>query len=124
MAFVGTLNPSSGDVSIFLPLEHARIAEAAQGDVRTTMFARYSLTGALCAALGALAAAMPEGLVGVGVDLLDALRLMFLFYGAVGLTVWLLYLQLPNRRPIHSQHCPRRWDPRAASYSGWPLSSP
>lgn len=96
VAFVGTLNPSSGDVSIFLPLEHARIAEAAQGDVRTTMFARYSLTGALCAALGALAAAMPEGLVGVGVDLLDALRLMFLFYGAVGLTVWLLYLQLPK----------------------------
>ena len=31
VAFVGTLNPSSGDVSLFLPLEHARLAEAADG---------------------------------------------------------------------------------------------
>src|SRR5512135_1840076 len=32
IAFIGTLNPSSGDVSVFLPLEHARLAEAGQGD--------------------------------------------------------------------------------------------
>src|SRR5476649_2365946 len=31
VAFVGTLNPSSGDVSVFLPLEHARLARAAIG---------------------------------------------------------------------------------------------
>jgi len=43
VAFAGTLNPSSGDVSVFLPLEHARLAEAAQGDARTALFARYSL---------------------------------------------------------------------------------
>jgi MFS family permease len=96
IAFVGTLNPSSGDVSVFLPLEHARLAEAAQGDARTTLFARYSLTGALCAAFGALAAAIPDGLVGLGFGRLAALRLMFVFYGAVGLTVWLLYLRLPE----------------------------
>lgn len=29
VAFVGTLNPSSGDVSVFLPLEHAQLANAA-----------------------------------------------------------------------------------------------
>lgn len=57
VALVGTLNPSSGDVSVFLPLEHARLAAAAQGHPRTALFARYSLLGALCAALGALAAA-------------------------------------------------------------------
>lgn len=96
IAFVGTLNPSSGDVSVFLPLEHARLAEAAQGDARTTLFARYSLTGALCAAFGALAAAIPDGLVGLGFGRLAGLRLMFAFYGAVGLTVWLLYLRLPE----------------------------
>ena len=62
IAFVGTLNPSSGDVSVFLPLEHARLAEAGQGDARTSLFARYSLLGALFAAFGALAAAIPEWL--------------------------------------------------------------
>ena len=34
VAFVGTLNPSSGDVSLFLPLEHTRIAEAAEGEAQ------------------------------------------------------------------------------------------
>ncbi|MGH8583790.1 MAG: MFS transporter [Gammaproteobacteria bacterium] len=96
IAFVGTLNPSSGDVSVFLPLEHARLAEAAQGDARTALFARYSLTGALCAAVGALAAAVPDRLVGWGIDGLTALRIMFLVYGGVGLAVCLLYLRLPR----------------------------
>jgi len=49
VAFVGTLNPSSGDVSVFLPLEHARLANAAPtSDARTRLFARYSLVGSLC----------------------------------------------------------------------------
>jgi MFS family permease len=47
VAFVGTLNPSSGDVSVFLPLEHARLASAASGRARTSLFARYSLLGAV-----------------------------------------------------------------------------
>ncbi|MGO4314141.1 MFS transporter, partial [Pseudomonas sp. KB_15] len=41
VAFIGTLNPSSGDVSVFLPLEQARLAEAATPDARTALFARY-----------------------------------------------------------------------------------
>jgi len=99
VAFVGTLNPSSGDVSVFLPLEHARLAGAAKDDVRTTLFARYSLTGALCAAVGSLAAAIPDALMGQGVDRLAALRGMFVVYGGVGLLVWLLYRKLPEPSP-------------------------
>ncbi|MEI6413877.1 MAG: MFS transporter [Pseudomonadota bacterium] len=101
IAFAGTLNPSAGDVSVFLPLEHARLAEAAQGEARTTLFARYSLTGTLCAAVGALAAALPDELagLGIGIDRLTALRLMFLAYGLVGFTVWLLYRALPEPVP-------------------------
>src|SRR2546427_1491087 len=95
VAFVGTLNPSSGDVSVFLPLEHARLAAAASGPARTALFARYSVLGALCAAVGALAAAVPEWLVNhAGTSRLFALRTMFLFYCAIGLLVWWLY-----RRP-------------------------
>jgi MFS family permease len=96
IAFVGTLNPSSGDVSVFLPLEHARLAEAAQGEARISLFARYSLLGALFAALGALAVAIPEFLVNLaGVTRLDALRAMFGLYGGIGCAVWLLYRRLP-----------------------------
>lgn len=97
IAFVGTLNPSSGDVSLFLSLEHARLAEAAHDEARTALFARYSLLGALFAALGALAVAFPEYLVALsGMTRLDALRLMFVLYGLIGCAVWLLYRRLPE----------------------------
>jgi len=95
VAFLGTLNPGSGDVSLFLPLEHARLAEAAQGHARTALFARYSLTASLCAALGALATAIPDGLADFGVDHLAAIRSMFMAYGAVGVVIWILYRRLP-----------------------------
>jgi MFS family permease len=92
VAFVGTLNPSAGDVSVFLPLEHAKLAGAATGHARTELFARYSVVGALCAALGALGAAAPDMLVRyAGISSVAALRAMFVLYAAVGLVVWWLY---------------------------------
>src|SRR6185436_4781359 len=42
---VGTLNPTAGDVSLFLPLEHAMLAHAGPDERRTQLFARYSLVG-------------------------------------------------------------------------------
>jgi predicted MFS family arabinose efflux permease len=98
VAFVGTLNPSSGDVSVFLPLEQARLAGAAHGDARTRLFARYSLLASLATAFGALAAAVPAWLAErAGIELLTALRLMFVGYAAVGSTLLLLYRRLPER---------------------------
>lgn len=95
VAFVGTLNPSSGDVSVFLPLEHARLAGAASGHARTALFARYSVVGAVCAAAGALAAGLPDWLSShTGSAAVVMLRAMFVLYAAIGLAVWLLY-----RRP-------------------------
>lgn len=97
VAFVGTLNPSSGDVSLFLPLEHASLAEAAEGESRTSLFARYSLLGSLCAAFGALATALPVQLAAwTGISALDAMRSMFVLYGAIGCAVWFLYRGLPK----------------------------
>lgn len=97
VAFVGTLNPSSGDVSVFLPLEHALLSGAASGDARTRLFARYTVTGSLCAALGALASGLPAWLATqTDWPLLTAMRAMFVFYGAIGGVVWLLYQRLPT----------------------------
>jgi MFS family permease len=100
VAFIGTLNPSAGDVSVFLPLEHAQLAGAAQGDARTRLFARYSLLAALAAAFGALAAAVPAWLTArAGIDPLAALRLMFVVYAAVGLVLMCCTAACPSRRP-------------------------
>lgn len=96
VAFVGTMNPSSGDVSVFLPLEHARLAASAQGEACTFLFARYTFVGACCAALGSLATAFPEVLTTAGVSQLDALRLMFVAYGLAGVAIFFLYRALPD----------------------------
>ena len=93
VAFVGTLNPSSGDVSVFLPLEHARLARAAaDSGARTALFSRYALAGGLSAAVGALASAWPAWWSAhVGGAVLDAMRAMFVLYALIGGVVALLY---------------------------------
>ena len=104
VAFVGTLNPSSGDVSVFLPLEHARLAHAAgNGAARTALFSRYGLAGGLSAAVGALASAWPAWWSAhVGGTPLDAMRAMFVLYAAIGLLVALLYRGLAARSPARA----------------------
>ncbi|HMA90989.1 MAG TPA: MFS transporter [Burkholderiales bacterium] len=100
VAFVGTINPSSGDVSVFLPLEHAVLATAAPAESRTTIFARYSFFGSIFGAIGALAAAIPSWLTSkAGLQLIEALRAMFFLYAAIGLAVWVLYLSMPRVHP-------------------------
>ena len=97
IAFFGPLNPSGGDASVFLPLEHTVLAAAAPASQRTGAFARYSFIGSACGALGALAAAVPDWLAAhAGWRLLEALRGMFVLYGLLGAAVWALYLRLPK----------------------------
>jgi len=98
VAFVGTINPSGGSASIFVPLEHSLLAGAVTPAQRTHSFARYSLVGALAGALGSLLAAAPDWLQGTGIGTLDALRLMFLAYAALGVLGGAIYWRL-ERRP-------------------------
>jgi len=101
IAIVGTLNPSSGDVSVFLPLEHAVLSQAARDRERTAVFARYSLVGALAAGVGALAAALPAMLAAAtGIPVLATLQAMFVLYAALGVLVALVYRGLPAARAV------------------------
>src|SRR5918997_4032590 len=59
IAFLGTINPSSGDVSVFLPTELALLPQTTSDAQRTALFARFSLIGSLIAAFGALSAGAP-----------------------------------------------------------------
>jgi MFS family permease len=96
IGFVGTLNPSAGDVSLFLPLEQALLAHGVADDKRTALFARYSLVGSLVGALGALAAGLPElASAALPLDGMVALRAMFVLYGLIGGVAFLLYRRLP-----------------------------
>src|SRR5215469_4747476 len=43
VAFVGTMNPTSGDASIFVPLEQTVLTQTIAARQRTALFARYSV---------------------------------------------------------------------------------
>jgi MFS family permease len=95
VAFVGTLNPSSGDVSVFLPTEQALLPQTVSDRQRTALFARYSLVGSLVAAAGALTAGLPELISEkTSLSLACALDGMFLLYAVLGLIALLLYRDL------------------------------
>ena len=109
VAFVGTLNPSSGDVSVFLPLEQSVLPLTVSAKERTALFARYSLVGSLVAAAGALFAGVADLFAARGVlSLSQALQGMFGLYGVLAVIAMVLYNRLsstlgepqPKRAPL------------------------
>jgi len=101
VAAIGTMNPSGGDVSAFLPLEQSLLPDTVPADRRTHLFARYALVASLAGSVGALAARLPEALVDhTDVTELESLQLVFVAYAVAGLAVYVLYRQLQPRAPV------------------------
>ena len=106
VAFIGSINPSSGDLGMLIPLEHALLTKETADRDRTRIFARYSLIGSLTSAAGSLAAALPAMLASRGWPELGAIKLMFYCYGMLGLLAALLYRRLPRDRS-HAATAPK-----------------
>jgi MFS family permease len=98
VAFVGTINPSTGDIGVVVPLEHSMLARHAADEERTRIFARYSLIGALSMAAGALAAGLADIFVAWGFTRPAAFRGMFYLYAALGVGAAFVYGRLPHAR--------------------------
>jgi predicted MFS family arabinose efflux permease len=96
IAVIGTINPTSGDASIFLPLEQAALTETVAPRRRTALFARYSIIGSAAGAIGTLAASLPDlsvAWLGSG-GRLGAMQAMFAIYGTLGIVSFALYRPL------------------------------
>jgi MFS family permease len=108
VAVVGTLNPSAGDVSLFLPVEQAALAEAADPRDMTAMFALYNVAGAMAGAFGALASGVPAILAARrGWALASALRSGFVAYSIIAVIAFSFYRRLSpaievERQPVKS----------------------
>ena len=97
IAFVGTMNPTSGDASVFLPLEQTALTQIVEPRRRTALFACYSLVGSVAGALGILAAATPDLAASwAGCTRAAVTQLMFGFYGMLGIVALLLYRPLSS----------------------------
>jgi MFS family permease len=95
IAVVGTLNPSSGDVSVFLPTEQALVSTHVDAPRRPWTFAVYNLGAIFAGAVGALASGVPEGLAhSQGWDVTDTQQAGFVLYAAAGVAIFLVYRHL------------------------------
>lgn len=100
VGFVGTMNPTGGDVSLFLPTEQAALAHLTVTEERPHRFGVYNLAGALTAAAGALASALPARLAhAYEWNLARTERLSFLIYVLVGLGAAAMYLPMRTSLP-------------------------
>ena len=88
-AVTGMLGAASVDLGPFASIEQAALAESVEPRRRNIAFARYSLTGGLAAAAGALLAATATDL--------SRDRVLFAIYAAIGVLTAVLALSLSPR---------------------------
>ena len=92
---IGTMNPSSGDVSVFSPVEQSLVPSTVTDADRTRLFARYTFTGTLAAALGSLVVGVPEWVADrTSIEEAAALRSVFGAYALAGVVVWVVFRRL------------------------------
>ena len=104
VAVIGTLNPSAGDVSLFLPVEQAALAEAAEPHDLTAMFALYNVAGAMAGAIGALLSGLPAIIATRrGLPLAPALRSGFVAYAAIAVIASAVYWRLSPEIEVERQ---------------------
>jgi MFS family permease len=109
VAVAGTLNPSSGDVSLFLPTEQAALAHTVSGPARTMAFAWYNLVGSMAGAVGALLSAVPATAAALlGISLVAALRGAFIFYALCAVVAGAIYVSLSPALEVSPAHLARQ----------------
>jgi len=92
---LGTINPTSGDVSMFLPIEQSLLPATGSNTDRTRLFARYGFVGAMGGAIGSLVAGVPEWVAErTSLDVDDAFRTVFVAYAIGGVAILLIYRRL------------------------------
>lgn len=112
VALVGPLNPSSGDVSPFLPAEQTIIGSAFEGSARTRALARFALIASAGAAAGAFLAG-PTARLGrqLGFDATNGIAFAPFVYGLLGLAVIPLYVATLRSTHLTSIAKPGRLGP-------------
>jgi predicted MFS family arabinose efflux permease len=104
IGLIGTLNPSGGDVTVFLPLDHTLLVAKTEVQRRAHRFAQYSMLGALGGAMGAISLSGFDRIAGItGLHADHAPSAAFMVYAMIGAVVFALYQRYaPGDGPIVS----------------------
>src|SRR5262245_59792268 len=107
---IGVISPSGNEVGPFLPIEQAALSEVVSNRNRTTVFAWYTLAGALATAAGSLfAGSLTNAIAKAGNPQLESERMVVLLYAASGLVLGLAFRGLSSR--VEVLHVPRESKP-------------
>lgn len=112
VSVIGPLNPSSGDVSAFLPAEQTIVSSGFEGSARTRALARFALVASAGAALGAFLAG-PISRLGrvLGFRTTEGIAFGAVVYGIIGLVVLPIYLWTSRRAQSGAVAKPGRLGP-------------
>ena len=94
---VGVISPSGNEVGPFLPIEQAALAQVVPTDLRTELFAWYTLAGALATAIGSLSAGV--------ISQTRPYRAVLLLYAVLGMVLAIWFTALS---PAVEQVAPER----------------
>lgn len=96
-AFIGTINVTSSETSAFLSIEQVVLPRTIKDiKMRNTLFASYNMVGTFAMSAGILLSGLPDFIQQsyYGLELTELMRILFLFYGLLGLVNILIYLRL------------------------------
>jgi MFS family permease len=92
---IGVISPSGNEVGPFLPIEQAALSHVVPPDVRTAVFAWYTLAGSFATATGSLCAGMLSHLLQrSAMPPVGSYRVVVLLYAALGVLLAFLFTRL------------------------------
>ena len=106
---IGVISPSGNEVGPFLSIEHAALSHVVSPNLRTEVFAWYTLVGSLATAVGAFCGGTVSHLLQRGMETpFNSYRVVVVAYAALGALLALLFLRLtaaaevrqPQEKPV------------------------
>src|SRR6516164_1631917 len=98
---IGVISPSGNEVGPFLSIEQAALSHVVSPEVRTEVFAWYTLAGSVATAIGALAGGtVSHALQRSATSAVSSYRSVVVGYAALGILLALLFLRLSSAAEV------------------------
>jgi MFS family permease len=101
---IGVISPSGQEVGPFLPIEQAALSQVVPTQVRTEVFAWYTLAGSVATAFGALAAGMLTHRLQASWAAVDSYRAVVVAYACTGVVLMLLFRRVTSASEVATAH--------------------